>query len=48
MKLHRHSSHENDNMTTNKWPQLLTDDVEHNDIYVMHEYICIRCRNSLR
>ena len=47
MKLHRHTSHENDEMTTNKWPQFVADDVEHDDIYVMNEFICIHCRNSL-
>ena len=48
MKLHRHTSHENDDMTTHKWPQFVPDDVEHDDIYVMNEFICICCRNSLR
>ena len=48
MKLHRHTSHENDDMTTHKWSQFVPDDVEHDDIYVMNEYICICCRNSLR
>ena len=48
MKLHRHTSHENDDMTTHKWPQFVPDDAEHNDIYVMNEYICICCRNRLR
>ena len=48
MKLHRHTSHENDDMTPHKWPQFMPDDVKHDDIYVMHEYICIHCRNSLR
>ena len=47
-KLHRHTSHENDEMRTNKWPQFVPDDVEHEDIYVMNEFICIHCRNSLR
>ena len=47
MKLHRHTSHENDDMTTHKWPQFVPDDVKQDDIYVMNEYICIRCRNSL-
>ena len=42
MKLHRHTSSENDEMTTNKWPQCVADDVEH-DIYVMNEFICIHC-----
>ena len=48
MKLHRHTSHENDDVTTHKWPQFVPDDVKQDDIYVMHEYICIHCRNSLR
>ena len=48
MKLHRHTSHENDQIRTNKWPQFVEDDVEHDDIYVMDEFICICCRNSLR
>ena len=48
MKLHRHTSHENDEMRTNKWPQFVQDDVEHDDIYVMNEFICICFRNSLR
>ena len=47
-KLHRDTSHENDDMTTHKWPQFVPDDVKHNDIYVMNEYICILYRNSLR
>ena len=45
MKLHRHTSHENDEMRTNKWPQFVQDDVEHDDIYVMNDFIC---RNSFR
>ena len=32
MKLHRHTSHENYEIRTNKWPQFLQDDVEHDDI----------------
>ena len=48
MKLHRHTSHENDEMRTNKWPQIVQDDVEHDDIYVVNEFICIQCSNSLR
>ena len=47
MKLHRHTSNENDDMTKNKWPQFVADDVEHDDIYVMNEFICIHHRNSL-
>ena len=34
MKLHRHTSHENDEMRTHKWPQFVQDDVEYDDIYV--------------
>ena len=48
MKLHRHIPNENDDITRHKWPQFVTNDVEQNDIYVMNEYICIRCRNSLQ
>ena len=48
MKLHRHTSHENDEIRTNKWPQLVQDIVEHDKIYFMNEFICIHCRNSLR
>ena len=48
MKLHRHTSHENDEIRTNEWPQFVQNDLEHDDIYVMNEFICICCRNSLR
>ena len=48
MKLHRYTSHENDNITTHKWPQFLPDDMEHDNIYIMNEFICIHCRNNLR
>ena len=48
MKLHRHTSQENDEMRTHEWPQFVQDDVEHDDIYVMDEFICIHCRNSLQ
>ena len=48
MKLHRHIPNENDDITTHKWPQFVTDDVKQNDIYVMNEYICIQCRNCLQ
>ena len=48
MKLHWHTSDENDDMTTHKWPHFVPDDVKHNDIHVMNEYICICCRNRLR
>ena len=47
MKLHKHTPYENDDMTTHKWPQFVPDDVKLDDIYVMNEYICIWCRNSL-
>ena len=43
-----HASHENDDVRTHKWPQFVPDDVKQDDVYVMHEYICICCRNSLR
>ena len=46
MKLHRHTSSENDEMTTNTWPQFVADDVEHDDIYLMNEFICICCRTA--
>ena len=48
MKLHRHTSHENDNSTTHKWSQFVADDVQHDTIYIMNEFICIHCINSLR
>ena len=48
MKLHRHTSQENDEMRTHEWPQFVQDDVEHDDIYIMDEFICICCRNSLQ
>ena len=48
MKLHRHTSHENDEMRKDKLPQFVPDDVKHDDIYVMNEFIYISCRNSLR
>ena len=48
MKLHRNTSHENDEMRTSKWPQFVPDDVKHDDIYVMNEFICICCRNILQ
>ena len=47
-KLHRHTSHKNDKIRTNKWPQFVQDDVEHDNIYVMNEFICVECKNSLR
>ena len=48
MQLHRHTSHENDNSTTHKWPQFVADDVQLDNIYIMNKFICICCRNSLR
>ena len=48
MKLHRHTSQENDEMRTHEWPQFVQDDVEHDDIYIMDGFICIHCRNSLQ
>ena len=48
MKLHRHTSQENDEMRTHEWPQFVQDDLEHDDIYIMDEFICICCRNSLQ
>ena len=48
MKLYRHTPHENDDITTHKWPKFVPDDVEHDDIYGMNELICIYCRNTLR
>ena len=38
----------NYDMTPHKWPQFVPDNAKHDDMYVMHEYICICCRNSLR
>ena len=35
-------------LATHELPQFVQDDVEHDDIYVMNEFICICCRNSLR
>ena len=43
-----HISLKNDEIRRNKWPQFVQDDVEHDDIYVMNEFLCICCRNSLR
>ena len=48
MKMHRHTSHENHEMRTNKWPQFVPDDMEHDDIYIMNEFICMQHRNNLR
>ena len=41
MKLYRHTCHENDDMTRHKWPQFVPDDMEHDDIHVMNEYIFV-------
>ena len=46
--MHRHTSHENDEIRTNKWPQFVEDDVQHDNIYVINQFICIWCRNSLK
>ena len=43
MKLHRHTSHENEEIRTNKWPQFVQDDVEHDNIYFMN----VKCTYSL-
>ena len=48
LKLHRHTSYENDDVTTHKWPQFMSDDVEHDNIYVMNEYICIQLQTQLK
>ena len=48
MELHRDTSHENVNIITHKWPQFVADDVEHDNMYIMNEFICIHCTNSLR
>ena len=48
MKLHRHTYQENDELITHEWPQFVQDDVEHDDIYIMDEFICIHCKNSLQ
>ena len=48
MKLHRHTSRVNDEMRTHEWPQFVQDVVEHDDIYIMDEYISICCKNSLQ
>ena len=39
MKLHRHTSQENDEMRTHEGPQFVQDDVEDDDIYIMDEFI---------
>ena len=39
MKLHRHTSHENDEMRTNKWPQY--------DIYFTSEFILYMLQKQL-
>ena len=35
-------------MKTHEWPQFVQDVVEHDDIDIMDEYICIHCKNSLQ
>ena len=44
MKLNRHTSQENGKMRTHEWQQFVQDD----DIYIIDEYICIHCNNSLQ
>ena len=46
MKLHRYASQENDEMKTHEWPQFVQDDMEHDDIYIMDEFICIHCKTA--
>ena len=46
MKLHRQTSHENDEMRTHKWPQFVQDEVEHDDIYVMDEFILYTAKTA--
>ena len=48
MNLNRHTSQVNDEMRTYKWPQFVQDVVEHDDIAIIDEYICICCKNSLQ
>ena len=48
MKLHRQTSQENDEMRTHEWPKFVQHDLEHDDIYIMDEFICICCQNSLK
>ena len=48
MKLHRHTSQKNDEMRTHEMPQFVQDDVEDDNIYIMDEFLCIHCRNSLQ
>ena len=47
MKLHRHTPDEIDDMTTHKWPQFVPDDVKHNDIYVMNEFLWYTLQKQL-
>ena len=35
-------------MRTHEWPQFVQHDLEHDDIYIMDEFICICCKNSLQ
>ena len=46
MTLHRHTSQVNDEMRTHEWPQFVQDVVEHDDIDIMDEYICIHCKTA--
>ena len=47
MKLHRHTSQENDEMRTHEWPQFVQDDVEHDDIYIMDKFILYMVQKQL-
>ena len=48
MKLHRHTSQENVEMRTQEWTQFVQDDVEHDYIYIMDQFIYVCCKNSLQ
>ena len=48
MTLHKHTSQVNDEMRSHEWPQFVQDVVEHDNIDIMDEYICICCKNSLQ
>ena len=47
MKLHRHTPQENNEMRRHEWPQFVQHGLEYDDIYIMDEFICIHCKNSL-
>ena len=44
MKLHGHTSQVNDEMRTCEWPQFVQDVVEHDDIDIMDEFICVTAK----